>query len=133
MSRVVADHERGEDADGVVDAAQVGVEDLLPVVGEQCVQRVFKAADSGVVDQDVETSEGAFDAGGGVFELMKNGDVAGDDFGFAAFVEDGSGGVVESGVGASAEDCGRAEMSEFAGDGGADAASSAGNQCDLAV
>ena len=55
-------------------AAQIGVEDFFPIVGNHGVQRVFKTSDSGVVDQNVETTEGAFDARGGVLELMEKGE-----------------------------------------------------------
>ncbi len=62
---------------------------------------------------------------------MQDGDVAGDDLGFASGVEDGLGGGVEGGLRASAEDGGGAKFGKFEGDGGADAAAGAGDNCDL--
>lgn len=93
---------------------------------------MVKSADTGVVDKNIETPEGAVDAGGGVFELMKDGDVAGDDFGLAAFIENGLSGRVERGLRASEENGGSAELSQFAGDGGADAAACTGDGGHLA-
>ena len=51
-----ANHHGGEAAHAVVDAAQVGVHDLLPGRGRHLVQRTGKAADSGVVNQDVDAA-----------------------------------------------------------------------------
>jgi hypothetical protein len=97
------------------------------------MQGFVEAGDSGVVYQNIDAAERAIDASSGVFELMQERDVAGDDFGFAAGVEDGAGGGVEGGLGASAEDGGGAEMGEHAGDGCADAAAGSGDDGDLAV
>jgi len=131
VSGIGPNHERGESPDGVIDAAQVGVEDAIPVVGQENMQRLLEAADAGVVDQDVEAAECAVHAGGDVFELVQDGDVAGDYFGFSAGVENGHGGSVEGGLGAAAEHSGGAELGQLTGDGGANTAACPGDDSDL--
>ena len=95
------------------------------------MERLGEASDAGVVNQDVEASVGGIDPGGGVFELVQDGHVAGNDLDFSSGIEDGAGGGVESGLRASAEDGGGAECGEAAGDGGADASSGSSDYGDL--
>ena len=90
-----------------------------------------EAADAGVIDENVDAPERAIDAGGGVLHLMELGDVAGNHFGFASGGDDGTGRLIEGGMGASAKNRSSAQGGKAAGDGGADSAPGSGNHCDL--
>src|SRR5208282_4276425 len=48
------DHERREAADAVVHAAQVRVQDAVPIVGRELMERPSHAADAGIVDENVD-------------------------------------------------------------------------------
>ena len=59
------------------------------------MERASRAADAGVVDQNVETVKGAFDAFAERFGGMQIGDVAFDYGTLAAAVQDGGSGFVQ--------------------------------------
>jgi hypothetical protein len=135
------DHEGREAADAVVDATQIGIEHTLPILGRKLMERAGRESDSGIVDQDVDAVEGAIDEPGESFDGMEIGNVAfdhGSSWGARGAVStcsilsvNGSGGLFESGAGASAEDSVGAELREFDGDGLANASSGAGDDSDL--
>src|SRR5580698_2890218 len=131
MSGVGADHQWSEDANRVKHAAQVGVENAIPIFSGKIVELIPEAADAGIVDQNIETLEGAVDPGGRVFELMQFRDVAGNDFGLAASFHDGAGGFVQRGLGAAEQNRCSSHGGEFTGDSGADPASGSGDNGDL--
>jgi hypothetical protein len=95
------------------------------------VEGIGESSDACVVNQDVEASKAAIDAGCSVFELVQHGDIAGDYVGFSGGVNNLLRDCVEGALGASAEYGGGSHACEFTGDGRANAASSAGDDCDL--
>src|SRR6266446_2993239 len=56
------DHEWREAADAVIHAAQVRVHHGVPIVWRKLMERAVRAADAGVVDENVDAVEGALDA-----------------------------------------------------------------------
>src|SRR5579862_463334 len=93
------------------------------------MQRPSRAADSGVIHQNVHAVEGAFDALGHRLHRTEIGDIAFDDgtpAGIVSYVFDGSRGLFERSADASAEYDARAQVSELEGNGSANAASSTG-------
>src|SRR5436853_1984793 len=97
------------------------------------MQRACKAADPGIVNQNVSPSEGTINLRGQVLDRVQVADVAFDDFGFSACLGDEVGGCLQMGVGAAANDDGGRKIRQFAGDGGANAASRAGDHRDLSA
>ena len=113
VSGAGANHQRSESADGKINAAQIRIENALPVFRRKFMQQFGESADASIVDQDVKASESAIDASSGVFELVQQGDVAGNDLGFASGRKDGARSGVKRGLGASAKHCGGAESWRF--------------------
>ena len=131
VSALGADHERSEAANHVVDAAQIGVHGAIPGLGREFVERQLRFHDAGVVDEDIEAVKGALDAVGEGCDRGEIGDIALDDGALMAVVLNGGGGGFESGAGTAAEDGAGSEFGQLAGDGCADAAACAGDDCDL--
>src|SRR5258708_37825593 len=61
VSATCLDHERRQAADAVVDTAQVRVQDALPILAGQLVERASRARDAGIVDENVYPMESALD------------------------------------------------------------------------
>src|SRR5579859_5814857 len=91
VSAARLDHQRRKAADAEVNAAQVRVEDEVPVLRRELMQRTRRAADAGVVDQNVDTLEDALDALGHRFHRTQIGDVALNGRSLVARVFDGQG------------------------------------------
>src|SRR5438477_2938851 len=133
VSRACTDHQGRERADGEVDAAKVRVQDAVPFLGRQVMKERIEAADSGVVDENVDACKSALHPSGGVLDLVQNGDVAGNNLGLSSSFCDGERGLVQSGLSASTEYGGSTQSGELAGNGGANAASGPGNDSDLTM
>jgi integrase len=65
VSAAGAEQQRRESVDAIVHAAQIGVEDVVPGLRRELVERAAEATDAGVVHQNVQASEGFVQARGG--------------------------------------------------------------------
>ncbi len=95
------------------------------------MQRAAESADARIVDQDVDTSKGAFDLPGRCLNRNETGHIAGNHFGPASCLSDRLRRRFESGKSASTQNGDGAKARQFQGDGGANAPARAGNDCHL--
>jgi hypothetical protein len=127
------DHHGSEGADEQVGRAEVGVDEKVPVLGVDFMERLAGAADGGVVDEDVEALVVAGDLLGEARDRVGIGEVAGQDRGLALVGLDSVADLVEAARIAGDEEDMRAEGGEAERDGFANAASGAGDEGDLRV
>ena len=133
------DHHGRKCPNRVIDSTQVRIQNLVPCFGGQLMEWTAKAADSRIVDQDVEPSVAGFKTRGELVDGPPTGDITFRYFCFPACCLDGIGGGLELGAGTCAQNDGGSQHRKPAGNGGSNAASRAGYgghlvfQCRIAV
>src|ERR1035438_5187776 len=84
----------------VIHAAQIGVENEVPVIGGKLLNWPWWPHDAGIVDENVETAEGAFDSLRERFDRAQVRNVTFDDGALMACILNSRGGSFELPVGA---------------------------------
>ena len=97
----------------MIDAAQVGIEHVFPLLGRKLVQRGAKVAHAGVVDQDVCALEGLLHTGGQGLDCGQIGDITGHGLALATRCGDGLSGLLQGRQRASANDGVGSQGSQF--------------------
>ena len=131
MTGAAPDHQRRKTSNAVENTAQVGVHHGVPDVGGKLMQWTGPAADTGIVDENIEPPESALHSLGHRFHRPQIGDIAFHDGTLPTLVANGCVGAFQRFAGASTQHSVRAQASERDGDGRANPASSAGNDRDL--